>query len=246
MPPRLAIGVIGQPCHLADLLERAGHTVHAIDPDDDPGAIQHVDLVVLNGPAEDIRAIAADLAPHARPRQMFLHTALEHGPQLLDDAETAHAIVMSAHNLFDTIWVTSAADELGETLVAILIAEAGGTSIPIQDTDRPAIAAAQHLRALERTAREDAFDILRAVLPLDPLHDAFFQAPKHPSHRQPPPTSTASPTPLTIPAPAASSSTSTAGAPNKPTAQISNCGPTSSTKEPDHDFHTWPSHRRHR
>ncbi|MCP1388255.1 hypothetical protein M5J20_08670 [Corynebacterium sp. TA-R-1] len=177
MPPRLAVGVIGHP-HLSTLLERAGHTTHAIDPFDDPGAIQHVDLVILDGTADDIRATAAELAPHARPRQMFLHTALDHGPQLLDDVETSHAIVMAAHNLFGTVWVTAAADEMGETLVSILIAEAGGTAVPISDQDRPAIAAAQHLRALEQAAREDAFDILRATIPtLEPLQDSFFQAP---------------------------------------------------------------------
>ena len=79
---------------------------------------------------------------HARPRQMFLHTALEEGQQLLYDVETSHAITMCAHNIFDNVWVTSAADELGETVVGLLITEIGGVSLRINDQARPLIAGA--------------------------------------------------------------------------------------------------------
>ena len=178
MAPRLLVGAIPGYSPLTHELQRAGHTVRPIDVSDDPGAIAHVDLVLLEGRAGDIRTAAALLAAHARPRQMFLHTALEEGPQLLDDVETAQAITMCAHNLFGDIWVTSAADEIGETVVGLLIAEIGGTSMRIDDRRRPTIAAAQELRALEMTVRDDALELLSSAIPdFDAVADAFLSAP---------------------------------------------------------------------
>mgnify|MGYP002714416841 FL=1 len=142
MPPRLLVGAVFGVSPLAERFERAGHTVRALDIEQDPGAVAHVDLVLLDGPSADIRTACEILADHARPRQMFLHTALDEGQQLLDDVEVAQAITMCAHNIFDNVWVTSAADELGETVVGLLIAEIGGVSLRINDDARPAIAAA--------------------------------------------------------------------------------------------------------
>lgn len=178
MAPRLMVGAAFGTTPFAVELERAGHTVRALDIAGDPGLIAHVDLVLLDGTAEAIREAAAALAPYARPRQMFLHTALEEGPQLLDDVETAQAIVMCAHNIFSNVWVTSAADEVGETVVGLLLAEVGGTSLRIDDAHRATIAAAQELRALESTVRDDALELMAKVLPdFDAVADAFLAAP---------------------------------------------------------------------
>ncbi|OFL91244.1 hypothetical protein HMPREF2736_00995 [Corynebacterium sp. HMSC036E10] len=177
MAPRLLVGAIPGHSQLALDMERAGHTVRPIDINTDPGAIAHVDLVLIDGSANDIRAAAEILADYARPQQMFLHTALEEGPQLLDDVETSQAITMCAHNLFDNIWVTSAADELGETVVGLLIAEIGGTSMRIDDTVRPTIAAAQELRALEATVRDDALELLIDTVPaFEAVAEKFIEA----------------------------------------------------------------------
>lgn len=178
MTPRLLVGAVFGENQFTSELERAGHVVRRIDVERDPGAIAHVDLVLLDGTAEDVRWAAAELAPFARPRQMFLHTVLEEGAQLLDDVETAQAIVMCAHNLFGQVWVTSAADEVGETVVGLLLAEIGGTSMRVNDADRLTIAAAQNLRALESTVRDDALEILASVLPeFDAVASQFLQAP---------------------------------------------------------------------
>ena len=165
MAPTLLAGAIGNACGLADDLERAGHTVRPLDLAD-PGLIAHVDLVLIDvaSPAE-VRSIAARLAPYARPRQMFLHTALLGGAQLLDDVETARAIVMCAYRLHDRTWLTSAADELGEGVVAMLVAESGGAAVPIADSARPRISAAQELRAAQRTLLIDAHQLLTSAIP---------------------------------------------------------------------------------
>gem|GEM_PF-806379 len=177
VPPRLVVGAVFGETPLALKLEQAGHSVYPIDPVEDPGAIQQVDLVLLDGVTDGVEWAAERLSPFARPQQMFLHTALTHGPQLLDDVETAHAIVMCAHNLFADVWVTSAADELGETVIGLLVSEIGGTSVPVNDADRGLLGAAQRLRALESTLRFDAYDLIRSALPdVDAMQAEFFSA----------------------------------------------------------------------
>ena len=181
MPPRLLVGAVFGATPLAERFERAGHTVRPLDIHDDPGAVAHVDLVLLDGPSADIRTACERVADHARPRQMFLHTALEEGQQLLDDVETSHAITMCAHNIFDNVWVTSAADELGETVVGLLVAEIGGVSLRIPDQARPVIAAAQELRAMEAVVRDDALELLTQAVPgFDAVAPQFLQAPAGP------------------------------------------------------------------
>lgn len=181
MAPRLLIGNVAGGHALATSLERAGHTVVAVDADADPGAIQHVDLVLMGGDEAWVERSVDKLAPYTRPRQMFLHSALGRGAQLLDAVELNHAIVMCAHNLFADVWVTSAADEVGETVVGLLAAEMGGINVPVADADRPALMAAQHLRALEATVRQDAWELIGSVIAdAEAVRADFFDAPAGP------------------------------------------------------------------
>lgn len=181
MAPRLLIGNVAGGHALATSLERAGHTVVAVDADADPGAIQHVDLVLMGGDEAWVEGSVDKLAPYARPRQMFLHSALGRGAQLLDAVEVNHAIVMCAHNLFADVWVTSAADEVGETVVGLLVAEMGGINVPVADADRPVLMAAQHLRALEATVRQDAWELIGSVIAdAEAVRADFFDAPAGP------------------------------------------------------------------
>lgn len=181
MAPRLLIGNVAGGHVLATSLERAGHTVVAVDADADPGAIQHVDLVLMGGDEAWVEGSVDKLAPYARPRQMFLHSALGRGAQLLDAVEVNHAIVMCAHNLFADVWVTSAADEVGDTVVGLLVAEMGGINVPVADADRPVLMAAQHLRALEATVRQDAWELIGSVIAdAEAVRADFFDAPAGP------------------------------------------------------------------
>lgn len=181
MAPRLLIGNVAGGHALATSLERAGHTVVAVDADADPGAIQHVDLVLMGGDEAWVEGSVDKLAPYARPRQMFLHSALGRGAQLLDAVEVNHAIVMCAHNLFADVWVTSAADEVGEAVVGLLVAEMGGINVPVADADRPVLVAAQHLRALEATVRQDAWELIGSVIAdAEAVRADFFDAPAGP------------------------------------------------------------------
>lgn len=176
MTPRLLVGKIGPAQDLTVGLERAGHSVIALDPAD-TGAIAHVDLVLIDAadPAT-VRAWATRFAPHARAQQMFIHTALLGGAQLLDEVETARAIVMCAHQISPATWVTSAADEMGEAVVAMLLAEAGATAVPIADAVRPTLAAAQELRARQQAVLTDAHALTTQAIPNLPAPEGLEEA----------------------------------------------------------------------
>lgn len=170
MPPRLIVGAVFGPTPLALELERVGHLVRPLHA----GTIDEVDLVLLDGGESEVVRAVDKLSPSARPNQMFLHTALGAGAQLLDEVETAGAIVMCAANLFSNVWVTSAADEVGETVVGLIVAEIGGVNIPVTDPQRPALVAAGRLRALENVLRSDSADILRATLDAFEMFEAEY------------------------------------------------------------------------
>ncbi|WKD58156.1 Rossmann-like domain protein [Corynebacterium capitovis DSM 44611] len=154
--PRLRVGFIG--CsHFADALARAGHHARELR---DPAEAREVDVVVLDGDeAEWVRGIVEKLVPHLAARQMLVHTCLEEGVQLLDDAELAGAIVMAAHSLDGALWATDAADEVGQAVVDLLVAEAGGTSVSLDREQRLAAAAGKRLEALASVASIDAAEL---------------------------------------------------------------------------------------
>lgn len=165
--PRLRVWA-SESSTLASELARVGHTVTVDAP---VGEAPNNDLLLIDATAPLIDA----LEPHVRHGQMVLHTSLRDGVQVLDPLEVRGAVVMAAHHIFDDFWVTSAADELGEATVSLLIGEIGGMAVPIADADRPVLMAAQRLRALEHEVRLDAYNLLRSVIPaVDVKMDEFL------------------------------------------------------------------------
>lgn len=165
MAPRLRICSVGplRTSRFAARLERVGHHLFELA---EPHDIERADLVLLDSADPDwVRERVSALVPYVRRRQMFVHTCLGEGVQLLDDAELEGAVVMAAHNFFGDAWVTSAADEVGETVIGLLLSEIGGMSFPIEDAKRPALLAALRLREQEAVLRRAAFDMLGEVLP---------------------------------------------------------------------------------
>lgn len=148
---------------LADELARVGHAVTLDAP---VAEAANNDLLLIDGTdPSHAPALITALEPYVRHGQMVLHTLLNEGVQLLDSLEVHGAVVMAAHHIFDDIWVTAAADELGEATVSLLINEVGGTPIPVDDAGRPVLMAAQRLRALEYQVRLDAYNLLRGEIP---------------------------------------------------------------------------------
>ncbi|WP_087117489.1 hypothetical protein [Corynebacterium urinipleomorphum] len=164
---------------LADELARVGHAV-TVDAPVAEAANNDLLLIDGNDPSHTPALITA-LEPHVRHGQMVLHTLLGEGVQLLDPLEVHGAVVMAAHHIFDDIWVTAAADELGDATVSLLISEIGGSPIPVHDAQRPVLMAAQRLRALEYEVRLDAYKLLRGEIPgIEVKADEFLYGAERP------------------------------------------------------------------
>lgn len=177
--PRLNIGVIGDH-FLADGLESTGHTVTR---NADPAEISLYDLVVIDFDDHDsAAALVEKIADHARHGQMFIHTSLDHGVQVLDPIEVTGAIVLAAHHIGDNNWITAATDELGETIIELLVGEFGGTSIPVSDDQRIAIRTALEYRDLAVEAELDARAMLVDTLDRPELADDLIPAPPRTQH----------------------------------------------------------------
>ncbi|WP_257159699.1 6PGD fold domain-containing protein [Corynebacterium cystitidis] len=173
--PRLNVGVIGGQT-LANELESAGHTITCgIDPDDS-GLF---DLVVIDVD-EGLEQVAEAIAPHARHGQMYLHTSLEAGVQVLDPIEVSGAIVLAAHDIGDNKWLTAATDELGETIIELLVGEFGGTSIPVSDAQRLTIRTALEYHDLAVEMHHDARAMLVDTLDNPELAEVLIPADSSP------------------------------------------------------------------
>ncbi|WIM67364.1 hypothetical protein QP027_09685 [Corynebacterium breve] len=176
--PRMSVGVVGG--HLLfSLLRETGHTVHWIES---PSQVAQFDLVVFDLPGSELASAVEMYAPFARRGQIYLHTALEFGVQALDPMETSGAIVVTAHQLTERMWVTSAADELGETIVELLVGEMGGNALLIDDTQRAQIEAAMSYMNFANLMQSDARLMLSDAIENPELIEDLIPAPKVQTH----------------------------------------------------------------
>lgn len=162
--PRLRVGIYADgdaPVDLTALMRMVGHTVSTIS---EPTEIREAELVVISV-ADDVLAATVELlATFARRGQMFLHTSLRHGIQIMDPLETSGAIVMAAHPIGADRWVTASPDELGETIVGLLVGEFGGSVLEVGDEHRGGLAAALSYSRFADTLRSDATGHLNEFL----------------------------------------------------------------------------------
>lgn len=172
--PRLTIGVLGDK-ETVELFERGGHTVRPINGDGDH---LDVDMIVLDVPGIPLEIMVDRWLDEVRRGQLVLHTSLEYGVQVLDPLEVQGAIVMAAHRVWKDFWVASAADEVGESVLSLLIPEMGGNLTMIEDSQRPAIMAGKRMLKLVDVARQDAFSLLAQALPAVELEfDEYWTLP---------------------------------------------------------------------
>ena len=172
--PRLTIGVLGDK-ETVELFERGGHTVRPINGDGDH---LDVDMIVLDVPGIPLEIMVDRWLGEVRRGQLVLHTSLEYGVQVLDPLEVQGAIVMAAHRVWKDFWVASAADEIGESVLSLLIPEMGGNLTMIEDSQRPAIMAGKRMLKLVDVARQDAFSLLAQALPAVELEvDEYWTLP---------------------------------------------------------------------
>lgn len=158
--PRLNIGVLADGENRVDLYRELAAAEHTVDTVMTPENIRDFELVIIAVEDNRLPDTIARLAGHARRGQMFLHTSLMHGIQVMDPLETAGAIVMAAHPLGEDRWVAASTDELGETIVGLLVGELGGAVIQIDDSQRRQLSAAVTYAGYLRTLTQDAVRFL--------------------------------------------------------------------------------------
>lgn len=162
--PRLNAGIFAddtEPLDLGPRLREIGHSVTYFTDVEDAAQFELVVISVADTRLEDV---VEGMSARARSGQIFLHTSLGHGAQVFDSLEPSGAIVCAAHPLTDNLWVVGAVDELGETIVDLLVGELGGQALAVPDTQRLRLAAAMTYRNFEATLRNDAFLLLSEAL----------------------------------------------------------------------------------
>lgn len=162
--PRLNIALIadGQDrVRMGELLAGVGHHVAPVS---EFSEINNFELIVISVSDDHLAGVVEKLSLFARSGQMFLHTSLAHGIQIMDPLETEGAIVMAAHPLGEDRWVATALDELGETIVGLLVGELGGSIVEIPESKRMQLAAALTYVGFINTLRTDATNYLDEFL----------------------------------------------------------------------------------
>lgn len=184
MPPRMDVSIVGAGrvgTALAARLRAAGHHISHLVTRRSSSTLFDAptsQLVVLSVPDPELAAVVEALAPHTSRGNIVLHTSGANGLEILDPIETTGAIVLAAHpimtfvggeedisNLEGAFWGVTAADELGDTIAELLIAELGGFMVRVPNNQRAAYhAALAYASNYTATVLADARDQLAAAL----------------------------------------------------------------------------------
>lgn len=197
--PRMRIAVYGSSpagLQLADGLAAAGHKVLPLRQLEGTGAgdgVADAQCVILAVSPGLLPRVVELVAPHVRDGQIFIHTSLAQGVQVLDDLETRGAIVIAAAPVSVDRWAVTFLDELGGTIAGLLLGELGATGIEVPDAERALLAArvthAQMLGALAAEAAEGVRRMMDAdtTVGIDADHAqaiAAYPAVKDPGERR--------------------------------------------------------------
>lgn len=140
----MRIGVIGDSAPgklFAERLAQAGHKV---------GTAADAEALIL-AVEEDRLSVAIDeAAGFVSSGTIVMHTCLTRGAQALDALETRGAIVAAVCPVDDEAWAVDALDELGETVATLLVFEAHGKYMLLDDADRPGFVAGLYKREMLR------------------------------------------------------------------------------------------------
>lgn len=162
--PRLSAGIFAGGADVIDLGPRLSSVGHRVTHFSDVEDADQFELVVISVPDNRLEDVIEGMSARARYGQIFLHTSAGQGTQVFDALETSGAIVGALHPLADDLWAVGAADELGETIVELLVAELGGRALLVPDTQRLRLAAALTYLSFEATVRHDAFTLLAEAI----------------------------------------------------------------------------------
>lgn len=162
--PRLTVGVFADDTDEVDLGVMLSGVDHHVEHFDDVADAHRFELVVISVRDDRLEDVVEAMSARARVGQIFLHTSLGYGVQVFDSLETSGAMVCAAYPLTEKLWVVAAADELGETIVELLVGELGGQALAVPDTQRLRLAAALTQLSFVATVRNDAHTLLTEAL----------------------------------------------------------------------------------
>lgn len=146
---------------LMTALDALGHTVTALA---DPAGADGHELVVLAVDESRLQELAETLSARARRGQIYLHTAVGQGAQVLDPLESAGAVVGALTPLTEDLWAVDALDELGHTVLELLVAELGVRAVTVGDTQRRRLVAGLTYARFARAIADDARLLLTEAL----------------------------------------------------------------------------------
>lgn len=164
--PRMRVGVYGDSrlSTLPDQLAQVGHDVCFLDYDPDPPSVEELDMVVLEVRESLLEAAVERLAERSRRGQIFVHTSLPHGVQVMDPLEVTGAVVIALGQLSPQRWAVTTVDEVGETIADLLIGELGASALHVTEAERLRLGAAVTYVQVVHTLRQDAVRLLSDVL----------------------------------------------------------------------------------
>lgn len=140
----MRIGVIGDSAPgklFAERLAQAGHKF---------GTAADAEALILAVEEDRLPVAIDEAAGFVSSGTIVMHTCLTRGAQALDALETRGAIVAAVCPVDDEAWAVDALDELGETVATLLVFEAHGKYMLLDDADRPGFVARLYKREMLR------------------------------------------------------------------------------------------------
>lgn len=164
--PRMRVGIYGDTrlSTLPDQLSQVGHDVYHLDYDPAPPSVEDLDMVVLEVRESLLEAAVDKLAERSRRGQIFVHTALSHGVQVMDPLEVTGAVVIALGQLSPQRWAVTTLDEVGETIADLLVGELGASAFHVTEAERLRLSAAVTYVQVVQSLRGDAVRLLADVL----------------------------------------------------------------------------------
>ncbi|WP_413316968.1 DUF2520 domain-containing protein [Agrococcus sp. 1P02AA] len=175
--------IIGIDATGADAVDRAEAVLPGVEILDAPTIVERSELVLIAVPTEALRDLVAGLAATGawQPGQLVVHTAAEHGTEVLRPAVERGAIPIALHPAMSFTGTTLDLSRLLEATIAVtapgpvlpigqaLAVEMGAEPVVVEEADRPAYAEAV------ATARDFADGIVAQAM--RQLHDIGVERP---------------------------------------------------------------------
>ncbi|WP_296971044.1 hypothetical protein [uncultured Corynebacterium sp.] len=140
-PPRMRVALFGRSLagmNMAEEMARAGHGVVELS---DPAELSSFEALIIAVGDARLDAAVDLLEPHVHRGLIAIHTCLSRGVQVLDPLETRGCVVAAIAPIITGRWAATALDELGETIVELIVGEFHADVVALSDVERAPFAA---------------------------------------------------------------------------------------------------------